>query len=111
LLLAMTQPEIRALLETPYERERWRKLMTAIFPQRNFFATPTPIDIYRKNEQKLVKGITQLGDVQLADQNTIGFFEVELLPGVADLARNKMAIRKTVDAHVHVSGHVGALIS
>jgi adenine-specific DNA-methyltransferase len=106
----MTEREIRSLLEQPYGRERWKSLVTALFPKRNFYTVPKPSELDRENERKYVKAITHLGDVQLTDDNTIGFFEVELLPGVADLARNKVAIRKTVDAHVHVSGHAGALI-
>ncbi len=107
----MSPAELRALLEQPYTREHWKALLTALFPQRAFFAATKPNELHRANEHDTVQAITPIGDVKLTDGHTIGLFEVELLPGAVELERNKVAIRRTVDAHVHDSGHGGALIS
>lgn len=106
----MTRKEIQSVLELRYDRDRWKKLITGLFSAPKVFARPLQFHLERKVEQKYVSAIAQLGEVDLTDGQTIGLFEVELIPGVADLARNKVAIRRTVDAHVHVSGQAGALI-
>jgi type I restriction-modification system DNA methylase subunit len=106
----MKEKEIRALLQEAYDREQWKQLVTALFPGRDVFARPVEHEATTVQGRRQVQRMLQFGDVQLADGNVVGLFEVEVAPGV-DLTRNRVAIRKAMEQPVKQSGHSGALIA
>lgn len=106
----MTEREIRALLEKPYDREHWKQLITALFPGRDVFARPVEHAATTQQGRRQVQRMLQFGDVQLADGNQVALFEVEVMPGV-DLTRNRVAVRKAIEQPVKQSGLSGALIA
>jgi ribosomal protein S3AE len=106
----MREREIRALLQEAYDREQWKQLITALFPGRDVFARPVEHEATTVQGRRQVQRMLQFGDVQLADGNLVGLFEVEVARGV-DLTRNRVAIRKAMEQPVKQSGHSGALIA
>lgn len=108
----MTQKEIKSLLEEGYDREQWKKLINALFRDRGLgvFGRSVEHNATTVSGKKQVHSILQFGDVQLADGNLVGLFEVELVKGL-DLARNRVAIRKAMEQPVKQTGHSGALIA
>lgn len=106
----MTQHEIRTLLEQPYDRERWKKLVTALFPGRDVFAKPVLHQPEAQEDRKHVQHIYQFGEAKLKDGELVGLYEAHLLPSV-DLARNRASVRKAVEKLVKWGGLSGALIS
>ena len=105
----MTQKDIRALLEHKYEREGWKKLVAALFRSPAFFASPVSEKPEGKGEQAVVKQVTKLGEVGLAEGELIGFFEVQLQDKV-DVSRNRVSIRRAVEGRIKWQGLSGALI-
>jgi len=106
----MTQREIRTLLEQGYDRERWKKLVTALFPGRDVFAKALPHEPDTQDDRKHVQRIYQFGEAKLKDGELIGLYEAHLQPSV-DLARNRASVRKAVEKLVKWGGLSGALIS
>ncbi len=106
----MTQQDIRTLLEQPYDRERWKKLVTALFPGRDVFANPVLHEPGTLEDRKHVQRIYQFGEAKLKDGELVGLYEAHLQPS-ADLARNRASVRKAVEKLVKWGGLSGALIS
>ncbi|MEO8588135.1 MAG: N-6 DNA methylase [Flavobacteriales bacterium] len=105
----MKQHDIRALLEKQYDRESWKKLVGGLFRNPAFFASPVSEKPENKGEQAVVKEVTKLGEVSLADGELIGFFEVKLQDKV-DVGRNRVSIRRAVEGRIKWQGLSGALI-
>lgn len=106
----MNQKDIRTLLEQGYDRERWKKLVTALFPGRDVFANALPYEPESQEDRKHVQRIYQFGEAKLKDGELIGLYEAHLQASV-DLARNRASVRKAVEKLVKWGGLSGALIS
>lgn len=106
----MNQKDIRTLLEQGYDRERWKKLVTALFPGRDVFAQALMHEPESQEDRRHVQRIFQFGEAKLKDGELIGLYEAHLQPSV-DLARNRASVRKAVEKLVKWGGLSGALIS
>ncbi len=93
-------------LTKPYQREAWQRLLGDIFQSNaRLDISPSPVEV----NKDLAKHAFCLGHVKLADENTLGVYEVELAPNV-NISRNRRGIRDLLTNEWRYAGHVGAFV-
>jgi hypothetical protein len=89
-------PEIKDLLQLPYDRQSWGQLLHEVFPNVSIFQVAQRIT---DGVPDYVKDYSQLGSVRLADGKHLAVFEVRVDDKV-NLIRNRVALRQLVARHI-----------
>jgi hypothetical protein len=106
----MTKEAFQNKLCGRYNRETWKQVMNALFPNRTFFDTVYPVPLHTKAQTEAAKEIIQFGSIELADHTTVALFEIELLPG-KQIARNRSSLRALVSSLVQTGNIDSALVA
>jgi type I restriction-modification system DNA methylase subunit len=106
----MTKEELHEHLRVEYSRDNWKKIINAIFPNRDFFATEEPVDMTKQAQRDLTQKIVRFGNIKLDDGNSLALYEVELKTNATHITRNRVGLRNLITNEV-IPGMVdGALI-
>lgn len=106
----MTKEELHEHLRSEYTRDNWKKIVNAIFPNREFFATEEPVDMTKQAQRDLTQKIIRFGNIKLDDGNSLALYEVELKTNATHITRNRVGLRNLITNEV-IPGFVdGALI-
>jgi hypothetical protein len=106
----MTKEELHEFLRAEYTRDNWKKIVNAIFPNREFFATEEPVGLTKQAQRDLTQKIVRFGNIKLDDGNSLALYEVELKTNATHITRNRVGLRNLITNEV-IPGMVdGALI-
>ena len=106
----MTKDELHEQLRAEYTRDNWKKIVNAIFPNREFFATEEPVEMTKQAQRDLTQKIIRFGNIKLDDGNSLALYEVELKTNSTHITRNRVGLRNLITSEV-IPGIVdGALI-
>lgn len=106
----MTKEELHEQLRAEYTRDNWKKIVNAIFPNREFFATEEPVEMTKQAQRDLTQKIIRFGNIKLDDGNSLALYEVELKTNSTHITRNRVGLRNLITSEV-IPGIVdGALI-
>jgi type I restriction-modification system DNA methylase subunit len=106
----MTREELHEQLRAEYTRDNWKKIVNAIFPNREFFATEETIPPTKQAQRDLTRKIIRFGNIKLDDGNSLALYEVELKTNVTHITRNRVGLRNLITNEI-IPGIVdGALI-
>lgn len=106
----MTKDELHEQLRAEYTRDNWKKIVNAIFPNREFFATEEPVEMTKQAQRDLTQKIIRFGNIKLDDGNSLALYEVELKTNATHITRNRVGLRNLITSEV-IPGIVdGALI-
>ncbi len=97
----MTIPEIRNILESPYNRKVWKTFIQTQFTNNKLYGNEQVLSLADKT---LSKQCLTLGNYEVDEYTKIGIFEVELNEKV-NITRNRVALRNLIkDITKQVSG-------
>lgn len=105
----MTRIELKTIFEQKYDAENWKALLTAIFPKREFFATPEEVRQEELQQHRIAKSIKRFGRCVLEDKTVVAFYEAELVSG-RNVTRNRVGLRNLLHADV-IPGDVDAILA
>lgn len=100
----MTINELKAVLQSRYDRTRWIALLRSVLPMTEGFAKPRELDF---TDQSVVSAF-QLGRIPLDGGRTVAIIEVRV-SGQIDLQRNRVGLRNTVARFIGQEGADGVL--
>lgn len=106
----MTKEELHEQLRHEYTRDNWKKIVNAIFPSREFFATEEPVDMTKQAQRDLAQKIIRFGNIKLDDGNSLALYEVELKTNSTHITRNRVGLRNLITSEVIPGVVDGALI-
>lgn len=106
----MTKEELHEHLRAEYTRDNWKKIVNAIFPNREFFATEEPVDMTKQAQRDLTQKIIRFGNIKLDDGNSLALYEVELKTNATHITRNRVGLRNLITNEVIPGVVDGALI-
>lgn len=106
----MTKEELHEQLRAEYTRDNWKKIVNAIFPNREFFATEEPVDMTKQAQRDLTQKIIRFGNIKLDDGNSLALYEVELKTNATYITRNRVGLRNLITNEVIPGVVDGALI-
>lgn len=106
----MTKEELHEQLRAEYTRENWKKIVNAIFPNREFFATEEPVGMTKQAQRDLTQKIIRFGNIKLDDGNSLALYEVELKTNATHITRNRVGLRNLITNEVIPGVVDGALI-
>jgi type I restriction-modification system DNA methylase subunit len=106
----MTKEELHEHLRAEYSRDNWKKIVNAIFPNREFFATEEPVDMTKQAQRDLTQKIIRFGNIKLDDGNSLALYEVELKSNSTHITRNRVGLRNLITNEVIPGVVDGALI-
>jgi hypothetical protein len=101
----MTIPELKQLLQRPYNRTDWHSILREVFPQVSILAHPTSIVCDHQD----VEYFQQLGNVHLTDDKNLAIFEIALSHRVK-IPRNRVELRNLVAKHIDQEINHGVLV-
>ena len=88
----MTIPEIRQLLESPYNQKEWKVFLQSHFTNGKLFGDAHSIEL---TDKAIIKKCFSLGNYEVNEYTKIGIFEVQLKDNVK-LTRNRVGLRKLI---------------
>lgn len=88
----MTVTEIRAILESPYDRKIWKSFIQTQFTNNNLLANDAALNLGKSN---LYTDCYSLGNYAIDEYTKIGIFEIQLADKV-NLTRNRVALRNLI---------------
>lgn len=106
----MTKEELHEHLRAEYTQDNWKKIVNAIFPNREFFATKEPVDMTKQAQRDLTQKIIRFGNIKLDDGNSLALYEVELKTNATHITRNRVGLRNLITNEVIPGVVDGALI-
>jgi type I restriction-modification system DNA methylase subunit len=106
----MTKEELHEQLRAEYTRDNWKKIVNAIFPNREFFATEEPVDMTKQAQRDLTQKIIRFGNIKLDDGNSLALYEVELKTNATHITRNRVGLRNLITNEIIPGVVDGALI-
>jgi type I restriction-modification system DNA methylase subunit len=106
----MTKEELHEHLRAEYTRDNWKKIVNAIFPKREFFATEESVDMTKQAQRDLTQKIIRFGNIKLDDDNSLALYEVELKTNATHITRNRVGLRNLITNEVIPGVVDGALI-
>lgn len=93
--------ELYTNLKAHYDRDSWKEIIDAIFPARDFFATPEDIIGTTKSHEEYVQRLEKLGEATTEDDRNIVFYEVELKQSRnINFAKNRVSLRNLVQSEI-----------
>lgn len=106
----MTKEKLHELLRAEYSRNKWKEVINAIFPNRNFFATEEPVNMTKQAQRDSAQKIIRFGIIKLDDGHSLSLFEVELKTNATQITRNRVGLRNLITTEVIPGVADGALI-
>lgn len=106
----MTKEELHEHLRAEYTRDNWKKIVNAIFPNREFFATEEPVEMTKQAQRELTQKIIRFGNIKLDDGNSLALYEVELKTNSTHITRNRVGLRNLITNEIIPGVVDGALI-
>lgn len=97
--------DIQSILQQPYERSQWGKLLNEIFPNVSLYQVPQRID---GPTPDFVKDYAQIGTVRLADGKYLAVFEVRVGDNI-NLIRNRVGLRDLISHQINLGTAHGVL--
>jgi len=88
----MTIPEIRTLLESPYNQKEWKVFLQTHFTNGKLFGDAHVIEL---TDKTISKKCYSLGNYEVDEYTKIGIFEVQLNDNVK-LTRNRVGLRNLI---------------
>lgn len=90
----MTKSELQDILQSPYQRNNWQKLLTEVFTKGELKQSPSKLPL--KND--LVKDAFELGNFETSDGRIISLYEVNVNDHVI-LERNRVTLRNQLKSY------------
>lgn len=107
----MKKSELLQILIKKYSRNKWKKVIDAIFPKRDFFASEEHVELTTQTQLNLANKIIRFGNIELDDGNTIAIYEVELKENSKSISKSRVSLRNLITSEI-IPGFVdGALIT
>ncbi len=106
----MKKETLHNIFSTKYNSNNWRTLLKDIFRniENSFFENPIDQKDDAITKHKGVKHIWEFGDITIADEKVIKFYEVELLPG-HQVTKNRVGLRNIIHSDL-IPGYVDGII-
>lgn len=105
----MEKQQLRKIFEARYSSESWKQILSALFPARDFYATPLEQKKSGLQKHAIVNSIKRLGDFRMQDNSRIFFYEVELKKG-RQATRNRVSLRNLLFNDV-IPGDVDGILA
>ena len=99
----MNQQELKQLLSSKFDFEKWKKLLGMMFLKIDYLSKPIQIDA------SLVKSGGQIGVIRLDDGRSLGLFKFEVVDSII-IARNRKGLRDIAIKYVDQDILHGALV-
>ena len=99
----MTQHELKHILSSKFDFEKWKDLLGMMFPKIDYLSKPIQIDA------DLVKSGGQVGTIRLDDGRSLGLFKFEVADNI-QIARNRKGLRDIAIKYVDQDIIHGALV-
>ena len=99
----MTQQELKHILSSKFDFEKWKDLLGTMFLKIDYLTKPIQI------EAALVKSGGQLGVIRLDDSRSLGLFKFEVADNIK-IARNRKGLRDIAIKYVDQDITHGALV-
>lgn len=99
----MNRQELKQILSSKFEFEKWKELLREMFKNIDFFTKPVVVDA------DLIKSGGQLGTIHLGDKRDIALFVFEVADHVK-IERNRIGLRKIGAKYVDQNIVHGALV-
>ena len=99
----MTQQELKHILSSKFDFEKWKDLLGMMFPKIDYLSKPIQIDA------DLVKSGGQVGTIRLDDGRSLGLFKFEVADNI-QIARNRKGLRDIAIKYVDQDIIHGALV-
>lgn len=107
----MTTAELKKILQSPYKRENWRRVLRFIDGNRNLLKPHLnlkELKIKTETNRKTVKEFREIGKLQTADGVELPLFEVVLNAGIK-IERNRIGVNDFIKNHILKDAVKGAL--
>lgn len=105
----MNSISLTALFKEKYSSEDWKILLSSIFKGRSFYQIPVEKKDTSLNKHADVASISEFGDIKLADNSRILFYEIELKDGKS-VTRNRVGLRNLIHSDV-IPGDVDGILA
>jgi len=105
----MNSTSLTALFKKKYSSEDWKILLSSIFKGRSFYQIPIEKIDTSLNKHADVASICEFGDIKLADNSRILFYEIELKDGKS-VTRNRVGLRNLIHSDV-IPGDVDGILA
>jgi type I restriction-modification system DNA methylase subunit len=106
----MTKEDLHTILRFPYLQSRWKEIVNAIFPNRDFFSNAQDVPFTTQAQRDKAERITRFGNIILDDGNELALYEVELKINEVNISRNRVGLRNLLNAEIIPGVVDGALI-
>jgi len=107
----MKSGEIKKIIQSTYDREKWRKILQFLDANRGLFKPylhPRVIEVSTKSNQELVKHFSEIGQITTADGVVLPIFEV-ILNDHIQIERNRVSVNDFIKNHIVKDAIKGAL--
>ncbi|MFC1584544.1 DUF6577 family protein [Fibrobacterota bacterium] len=101
----MNREELKQLLNKPYDRESWKRVITDVFPNVALHSSPQEIPCPASPH---IEKFSQIGDVRLNDGRNLAVFEIKVSEKT-QLIRNRVALRNEVSKYIDQQTNHGVL--
>lgn len=105
----MNSTSFAALFKEKYSSKDWKTLLSSIFKGRSFYQIPVEKKDTSLNKHADVASIREFGDIKLADNSRILFYEIELKDGKS-VTRNRVGLRNLIHSDV-IPGDVDGILA
>lgn len=99
----MNRQELKQILSSRFDFEKWKELLGQMFPKVDFLAKPIELD------GNLVKNGGQVGTIRLNDGRALGLFKFEVADNII-IARNRKGLRDIAIRYVDQDIIHGAIV-
>lgn len=90
----MTRSELQNILQSPYKRSNWQKLLMDVFSKGELKQSPEKINLIKE----IVKDAFELGNFETSDGRIISLYEVNVNDHVI-LERNRVTLRNLLKSN------------
>lgn len=91
----MEKRELQRLLNQPYNKENWKRIVQFVFPNVSVLAKPNELTI--PNDK--IKKFSQIGNVRLNDGKNLALFELVLADNV-NIQRNRVELNNEISKYI-----------
>jgi adenine-specific DNA-methyltransferase len=91
---------IEDVFKTSYKYESWKRLLTTLFPNADFYNTPIQSVDKSLVKHSIVKSISEFGSSKLVDGKLIRFYDVDLEKGKS-VSKNRVGLRNVIHTELN----------
>ncbi|MBC7457639.1 MAG: Eco57I restriction-modification methylase domain-containing protein, partial [Bdellovibrionaceae bacterium] len=91
---------IEDVFKTSYKYESWKRLLTVLFPNADFYNTPIQSVDKTLAKHSIVKSISEFGSAKLVDGKLIRFYDVGLEKGKS-VNKNRVGLRNVIHTELN----------